>query len=328
MATAILNLKDRVVAAPLAGVSNRPFRLLALSCGAAMTYTEMVSSEGIIRHQKKTLAMMEFRSDEQPLGIQLFGGNPEVMGRAARIVVELNKPDLIDINFGCPVKKVVKHNGGAAILKDLVLTEEIIRATVEGAGDTPVTIKMRTGWDEATPVYLEVGQIAQRAGTAAVTLHARSRSKGFSGKADWTAIRQLKEAVSIPVIGNGDVRTPVDAKRMLDETGCDAVMVGRAALGNPFIYQQVSHYLETGELLPEPTISQRIEMACRHAQLMVDQYGQPRGVVTMRRTLGWYVKGFPGAARLRPKLFQVSSMGDIIDIFDSYLIDTGQEVSM
>ncbi|MFH1373471.1 MAG: tRNA dihydrouridine synthase DusB [bacterium] len=328
MVRAILNLKGRVVAAPLAGVSNRPFRLLALSCGAAMTYTEMVSSEGIIRRQKKTLAMMEFCSEEQPLGIQLFGGNPEVMGRAARMVVELNKPDLIDINFGCPVKKVVKHNGGAAVLKDLVLTEEIIRATVEAAGDTPVTIKIRTGWDEATPVYLEVGQIAQRAGAAAVTLHARSRSKGFSGEADWTAIGRLKKAVSIPVIGNGDVCTPADARRMLDETGCDAVMIGRAALGNPFVFQQVSHFLETGELLPETTIPQRIEMACQHAQLMVDQYGQPRGVIKMRRTLGWYVKGFPGAARLRPKLFQVSSMGDIIDVFNLYLIDTGLEVRM
>ncbi len=321
MRIGILNLKSQVVSAPLAGVSYRPFRLLALKAGAALTYTEMVSSEGIIRQQARTLGMMGFKPDERPIGIQIFGANPELMSQAARITVERNNPDLIDINLGCPVRKVVNQNGGAAVLKDLVLTEEVIRATTEGAGQTPVTVKIRTGWDEANPVYERVGRIAQAAGVAAVTLHARSRSKGFSGDADWAAIRKLKDSVDIPVIGNGDVKTPADAKRMLDETGCDGVMIGRAALGNPFIFNQVTHYLATGELLQEPTVPDKIEMACYHAQLMAEEFGEARGIVKMRRYLGWYVKGFEGASQLRQRLFQVCTTSDIDEVFGDYLTE-------
>jgi len=314
-----LNLIGLVLSAPLAGVSSRPFRVLATKAGAAVTYTEMISSEGIIRHQAKSLALMEFKPDERPIGIQLFGANPEVMRQAAQVAVQRNNPDLIDINFGCPIKKVVKHNGGAAILKDLALTEDIIRATVEGARKTPVTIKIRTGWDTGSPVYDKVGQIAEQAGAKAVTLHARSRSKGFSGQADWTAIRKLKESVNIPVIGNGDIKKPSDAKRMLDETGCDGVMIGRAALGNPFVFMRVNHYLVTGEDLGEPTMHQKIEMACLHARLMAAHFGEVKGAMIMRRYLGWYVKGFPGASELRQQLFQINTMNNIDIIFDNYL---------
>jgi len=317
-----LNLKGIVFSAPLAGVSNRPFRVLAVETGAAITYTEMVSSEGIIRRQKKTLEMMKFKPDEQPLGIQLFGASPEVMGQAAAIVRQEFKPDLIDLNFGCPVKKVVRKNGGAAILKDLALTDEIIRATVENAGDIPVTIKIRSGWDEINPVYIQIGKIAQKAGAEAVTLHARSRSRGFSGEANWSAIKDLKEAVEIPVIGNGDIRTAQDARRMLDETGCDAVMIGRITMGNPFIFKQIHHYLSTGEQLPEPSLEERIEMARRHCRLMVDEYGELRGVKMMRRYLGWYIRGFPKASELRPLMFQVKTPNDIDNIFNLYLQKT------
>ncbi len=322
-----LNVKDGVLLAPLAGVSNRPFRVLATKAGASVTYTEMVSSEGIIRHQDKTFDMMRFKSDEQPLGIQLFGANPEVMREAAHVTAETFKPDLIDINFGCPVKKVVNKNGGSAVLKDLKLTEDIIRATVEGAGETPVTIKIRTGWDDDHPVYLQVGEIAQRAGAKAVALHARSRAKGFSGSADWTSIRDLKKSVDIPVIGNGDAVTPQDVRRMLEETGCDAVMIGRAALGNPFVFKQMRHYLATGELLDEPSVQEKIEMARLHAQLMQEQFGEERGAIMMRRYLGWYVKGFKGASELRPQLFQVTTITDIDRIFAEYLLkeaDSGE----
>jgi tRNA-dihydrouridine synthase B len=322
MRIGILNLKGQVVSAPLAGVSNRSFRLLALRAGAALTYTEMVSSEGIIRQQAKTLSMMEFKPDEQPIGTQIFGADPEVMSQAARITVGRGNPDLIDINFGCPVRKVANQNSGAAVLKDLVLTEEIIRATVEGAGQTPVTIKIRTGWDDANPVYERVGQIAQRAGAAAVTLHARSRSKGFFGEADWTTIRKLTETVSIPVIGNGDVKTPIEAKRMLEETRCDGVMIGRAALGNPFIFKQVNHYLATGELLQEPTVQDKIEMACHHARLMAEEFGEPRGIVKMRGYLGWYIKGFSGASQLRQRLCRVCTISDVEEVFGNYLSET------
>ena len=266
---------------------------------------------------------MRFKPDEQPLGIQLFGANPEVMKQAAEVTVKKFRPDIIDINFGCPVKKVVNKNGGSAVLRDLKLTEDIIRATVEGAGETPVTIKIRTGWDDDHPVYMEVGQIAQRAGAKAVALHARSRAKGFSGSADWSSIRELKESVDIPVIGNGDAVTPQDVKRMLDETGCDAVMIGRAALGNPFIFKQIRHYLATGEILEEPSVEDKIEMARLHAQLMQEQFGEERGAVMMRRYLGWYVKGFKGASELRPQLFQVATISDIDRVFEQYLLSSG-----
>ena len=314
-----LNLNGRVLCAPLAGVSNRPFRVMALQAGAVIAFTEMISSEGLIRNQEKTRSMMAFGEDERPLGIQLFGANPETMKKAAEITVRDFGPDIVDINFGCPVKKVVNKNGGAAVLKDLGLTREIIAAVVEGAGATPVSIKMRTGWEESNPVYLEVGRIAQECGATAVTLHARSRSKGFSGSADWSAIKRLKEAVGIVVIGNGDVRTPEDARNMLDETGCDGIMIGRAALGNPDVFRQVHHFVETGEILVEPTIVEHIATAKRHALFMVEEYGEKRGVIKMRRYLGWYTKGFPGATTLRPKLFQIVSLSDIDNIFDEYL---------
>lgn len=314
-----LNLNGRVLCAPLAGVSNRPFRVMAVQAGAAMTFTEMISSEGLIRNQEKTRSMMAFGEDERPLGIQLFGANPETMKKAAEITVRDFGPDMVDINFGCPVKKVVNKNGGAAVLKDLGLTREIIAAVVEGAGPTPVSIKIRTGWRDENPVFLEAGRIAQEEGAAAITLHARSRARGFSGTADWSTIKRLKEAVEIVVIGNGDVRTPEDARRMLDETGCDGVMIGRAALGNPDVHRQMHHFVETGQLPGEPSIAEHIDTAKRHALLMVGEYGEKRGVIKMRRNLGWYTRGFPGATVLRPKLFQIESLSDIDSIFDEYL---------
>ncbi len=314
-----LIVKDGVLLAPLAGVSNRPFRVLSIKAGAAFTYTEMISSEGIIRNQERTKEMMHFKSDEQPLGIQLFGSDPKVMEQAAAITVKEFNPDLIDINFGCPVKKVVNKNGGSAVLRDLQLTEDIIKGTVAGAGDTPVTIKIRTGWDEAHPVFEKVGEIAQKAGAKAISLHARSRAKGFSGDADWNSIRLLTQAVDIPVIGNGDVRTPLDVVKMKEETGCDGVMIGRAAMGNPFIFNQINHYLKTGILLENPTIEEKIVMARLHAQLMKEQFGEERGAKMMRRFLGNYIKGFRGATELRPLLFEVKTIEDIDRVFDDYV---------
>ena len=288
-----------------------------------MVFTEMISSEGVIRGQRKTLAMMVSRPDTKPLAIQLFGANPEVMGTAAAITVRDFRPDMVDINFGCPVRKVVNKNGGAAVLKDLTLTREIIAAVIEGAAPTPVSVKMRTGWEGQSPVYLEVGQIAQEVGAKAITLHARSRADGFSGKADWSAIKRLKEAVDIVVIGNGDVRTPADARRMLDETGCDGVMIGRAAFGDPQVFGRVNHYLETGESIPEPGIAEKIALVTRHAELMVDEYGEQRGVLKMRKILGWYVKGFKGASELRQRLVRVEKLGDIKRIFTAYMKGVG-----
>lgn len=316
-------MPDRAVLAPLAGVSSRPFRLLAARAGAALTYTEMVSSEGVIRGQVRTLELMRIGPDEQPVGIQLFGANPETMRRAAEIAAARFRPALIDINLGCPVKKVVAKNGGAAILKDPRLTHDIVAATVSGAGELPVTVKMRTGWDEANPVYLETADIVRQAGAKALTLHARSRAKGYSGRADWSAIRKLKETVDITVIGNGDIFTALDAARMIDETGCDGVMIGRAAMADPLIFRQVNHYLNTGRLLPEPTIREKIHLARVHARLVVRQFGERRGVKMMRYHLGWYSKGLPGASRLRPRLFQVSTLREIDELLAAYLSAQG-----
>lgn len=321
-----LNLPGQVLLAPLAGVSNRPFRMLARRSGAACTYTEMISCEGVIRRHGKTLSMMEFGDKERPLGIQLFGANPNSMAQATQFAVEQFNPDLIDLNFGCPVKKVVNKNGGAAVLKDLGLTEEIMAACVAAAGETPVTVKMRTGWDEAHPVYYEVAEIADKVGLAAITLHARSRAKGYSGQANWLAIRQLKEASRIPVIGNGDIKSPSDAKRMLDETGCDGVMIGRAALGDPLIFERINQFLQTGKEAGIPKINDRIDVALEHSRLMIDQFGEHTGAKMMRRILGWYVRGFPGATRLRPLLFQASSFDDINDVFENYLTSSESSI--
>ncbi len=312
-------MDGRALAAPLAGVSTRAFRLLARESGAALVFTEMISSQGISRRQPRSWAMAGFKDDERPIGIQIFGADPGVMGQAARMLVQQNQPDVVDINFGCPVRKVISHNGGAAVLKDLVLTEEIIRATVEGAGGRPVTIKMRTGWNDTSDVFLEVGQIARKAGVAAVTLHGRSRSQGFSGTADWAAIKKLKESIDIPVIGNGDIVTPGDARRMLHETGCDFIMIGRAAIADPFIFKRINECLQTGMIPQPPSLSDRISLAGRHARLLAEEIGEQTAAIRMRRHLSWYVKGLHGAAQLRSELVRVNTLDDIDRILSDYL---------
>jgi len=226
-----LNLPGRVFCAPMAGISTRPYRIFARRFGAAVVYTEMISSHGLAYNDKKTKDLVDFGEDEHPIGVQLFGADPEIMHQAARVVSEM-KPDIIDLNFGCPVKKVVRKNGGAAVLKDLGLTRELVSATVS-AGDIPVTVKLRSGWDEASKVFAEAGKVCEEAGASAITLHARTRAGQFAGRACWEDIKRLKEIVAVPVIGNGDIRSGEDAARMIDMTGCDAVMIGRAAMGYP-----------------------------------------------------------------------------------------------
>ncbi len=322
-----LKLFGKVLAAPLAGVSSRPFRILAAQMGAALVFTEMISSEGVVRRQKKTLDMIGFSDDERPIGIQLFGANPESMGQAAAMICADFAPDLIDINFGCPVRKVVGKNGGAAVLKDMILAGEIMHAVVEGAQSTPVTIKIRTGWDSRSPIYIDAGRAAEGAGIAAVTLHARSRAGAFAEKADWSAIAALKEAMGIPVIGNGDVFSGEDAARMLETTGCDAIMIGRASMGNPAVFREINDYLRTGRPGNPLTAAQRLEMARRHAELMIAEFGPRRGAVKMRKFLAWYVRGLPEATALRRELVHVESLEDIDRIFRSYLGSLPEEIA-
>ncbi|MCX6826241.1 MAG: tRNA dihydrouridine synthase DusB [candidate division Zixibacteria bacterium] len=312
-----MNIDGILFLAPLAGISNRSFRHMARKYGADFCYTEMISADAVVYNQRKTIAMIDIFPDDHPIGIQLFGSSPEKMARAIKALAGF-EANLFDINIGCPVKKITRKNGGAALLKEPKLAEEIMVAAVETSG-IPVTIKMRTGWEIDSDVYLEVGKMAEKAGIAAITLHPRSCSAGFSGKSDWSKIAALKRAVSIPVIGNGDIKTVEDARNMLSQTGCDAIMVGRAAMTNPYILQQIKSYLKDGEILLNLTVKEMIKLALEHSRLVIDQFGEKAGALKMRKHLAWYSRGFEGGAILRGKLMAVNSYSDIHNFLNDYL---------
>lgn len=289
-----------IIYAPMAGFSDSPTRRIAKSYGADLVISGLISAEAVIRESRRSRDLARFDNSERPIGIQIFGANPESMARAARELADL-APDFIDINFGCPVRKVVEKNGGSSVLKDLPLLEQIARAVI-AAVDIPVTVKIRAGWDLNSLVFLEAGRIIEDTGAVAITLHPRTKVQGFSGHADWNLIAQLKETVTIPVIGNGDIFSPQDARSMLDETGCDAVMIGRAALGYPWIFEQIRRYLDHGELIPSPTPVERIDQALEHFQTMIDFYGLPHAVYRMRAHFCYYLKGIPGAAPVKAEI--------------------------
>jgi tRNA-dihydrouridine synthase B len=312
-----LILSGRVILAPLAGIADTPFRLAAKRFGAALVYTEMISAEGLGRGGTGSLRLLDFRPQERPIGVQIFGSDPESIASACRLVNTF-KPDLIDLNCGCPVKKVVKKNGGAALLKDLGLLEKILSA-VRRSTLLPVTVKIRSGWDRDNLVAVEVAKIAQGCGISAITVHPRTQTDGFSKKADWSIIASVKREVSIPVIGSGDVFSPQDAKDLLDRTGCDAVMIGRGSFGNPQIFSRTNHFLKSGELLPEPRVEERIQTCLEHAELSVNEKGERLGVKTMRKHLVWYTKGMPGSRELRGKLFVLETLADVKRTFREYL---------
>ena len=305
--------------APMAGVSEAPYRLLCRRYGADVVVSEFLSSEGLRRGNERTMRMASFDAEERPIGIQIFGAEPPAMAEAAALVTEVFAPDYVDINFGCPVKKVVKRNGGSGCLKDLDLVQRIIRA-VSDATHLPVTVKIRSGWDESLRDPVGIALRCQDAGARALTLHARTRTQMFSGAARWEEIAAVVAALRIPVIGNGDVTTADDAARMRRETDCAGVMIARGAFGNPWIFRDARALLEGRPVPAAPTAEERFRTALEHARLTLALDGDsPKTAMEFRKHLGWYARGLPGAAALRERLHRVDSLAEVEQIFSEYL---------
>jgi tRNA-dihydrouridine synthase B len=289
-----------LVLAPMAGITDFPFRMICKELGAGLVFSEMVSVEALIREHKRTHGMLRTDPAERPVAFQIFGSRPASMAEAA-LIVSQGEIDFIDINMGCPVPKILKSGAGAALLRDIGLAKEIMSAVV-ASSKVPVTVKIRLGWDARNNVAVDFAQAAEAAGIAAVTVHGRTKAQGFSGRADWDMIGVVKKSVGVPVIGNGDVRSAQDAKRMRDETGCDGVMIGRAIEGYPWIFREAKQYLETGVIPRHPTLEERQAIMLRHLNDMVDLFGEHTGVREMRKHLCWYVKGLPGGGEFRTRI--------------------------
>lgn len=312
-----VTMENPLVLGPMAGVTDLPFRLLCKEMGCGLLYTEMVSAKALYYKNKNTLPLLETDPKEQPLAVQLFGSEPELMAEMAK-TLEDKGYQFIDINMGCPVPKIVNNHEGSALMKEPLLVGKIIETMVK-AVNLPVTVKFRKGFTEETANAVEIARIAQESGAAAVAVHGRTREQFYSGEADWDIIRQVKEAVTIPVIGNGDV-TDVDSYlKMKEVTGCDAVMIGRAAKGNPWVFQQIATYINTGERLARPELPEVVEMMLRHARMMVDFKGEYTGIREMRKHLAWYTQGYPGSSKLRGKVSEVETYSDIEQLLDRYL---------
>ena len=311
-----VDIAGRAVLAPLAGITDMPFRLICREMGAALVYTEMISAEGLIRKQKATESLIETCLEERPVAFQIFGQRPDAMAEAARRLSEI--ADIIDINMGCPVKKVVKGGSGAALLKDISHAEEIIKAVVL-ASSVPVSVKIRTGWDRPD-VAVELAKGAEASGASTVAVHGRTAKQGFSGNADWAEIARVKQAVSIPVIGNGDVCSAHDAARMLQETWCDFVMVGRGALGNPWIFREINSYLYNGSIPEASALEERGAMLTRHLSMQLARMSETTAVKLMRKHAAWYSHGIKGAAEFRRVINHVETAAGFEDAVRDFFV--------
>lgn len=291
----------------MAGITDKVFRILCKEMGCGLVYSEMVSAKGIFHNSTNTKKLLKVDEAEKPTAVQLFGSDPEIMGQMAQKLNEYKDIAMLDINMGCPAPKIVKNGEGSALMLNPTLAGKVINAVVK-ASNRPVTVKFRKGFNDENINAVEMGKIAEANGAAAITVHGRTREQYYSGKADWDIIKQVKESVNIPVIGNGDIFSPVDAKNMFEYTGCDGIMIGRGAQGNPWIFKNVIHYLEKGELLPEPTWEERLDMAVRHLKMLVEYKGEVIGVREMRKHLGWYIKGLPHSAEMRVLINSTSGL--------------------
>ncbi|APT18219.1 tRNA-dihydrouridine synthase [Amylolactobacillus amylotrophicus DSM 20534] len=313
-----VEIKNQVVVAPMAGISNSAFRVICKEFGAGMVVCEMISDRGIIHNNAKTLDMLYVDPVEHPMSIQVFGGSKETLVQAAKFIDQNTQADIIDINMGCPVPKVVKTDAGARWLLDPNKIYEMVSAVVDVV-NKPVTVKMRTGWDEEHIYAVSNALAAERAGASALAMHGRTRKQMYTGKADWNILKQVNDALTIPFIGNGDVVTPQDAKRMLDEVGSTAVMVGRAALGNPWIIKDMEHYLETGELLPEQTPREKVATAKEQLTALVELKGEKIAVPEFRRQAAYYLKGVPRSTRTRAKINEIWTQKEVYDLLDQFV---------
>lgn len=312
-----VEIKNRIIMAPMAGITNVAFRKIIKEFGAGLVVSEMVSDKALCYGNQKTIDMLKIDEDEHPVSIQIFGGDVESMVRAAKFVNEHSNCDIIDINMGCPVNKVLKAHAGSYLLQYPDLVYDIVKNVVE-AVNIPVTVKIRIGYDVNSINCVEIAKLIEKAGASAIAVHGRTRSQMYEGHADWSYIKQVKEAVSIPVIGNGDVKTALDAKRMLEETGCDAVMVGRAALGNPWVIKQMVAYVEHGELLEEPSADEKMDQCLEHAQRLIHMEGEKNAMRQMRGHAPWYIKGLKSSSVIKNHLSKIDTYEQLKDILEKY----------
>lgn len=311
-----IETKNNVFLAPMAGVTDLVFRVICKEMNCGMVYSEMVSAKGVQHNNKNTKELLKVDERERPVAMQMFGSDPEIMSEMARKLNEYEDIDILDINMGCPAPKIVKNGEGSALTLNPKLVGKIISA-VSKASEKPVTVKFRKGFDDQHLNALEIGKIAEESGAKAVTIHGRTREQYYAGKADWDIIKALKEEIkTIPVIGNGDIFTPEDAKNMLEYTGCDAVMIGRGSQGNPFIFKRTVEYLENGILLPEPTWEDRLDVAEKHMDMLADYKGEVIGIREMRKHLGWYIKGLPHSAEMRVKINATSGRENMREVLN------------
>ncbi|MDR0921422.1 MAG: tRNA dihydrouridine synthase DusB [Lactobacillales bacterium] len=313
-----VEIPNRVVVAPMAGISNAAFRVTAKEFGAGLVVMEMISDKGIQHRNKKTLSMLKIDKREHPMSLQIFGGEKDTLVEAALFVQENTDADIIDINMGCPVNKVIKAEAGAKWLLDPEKVYEMVHA-VASAVDKPVTVKMRTGWDDKHLFAVENALAAQSAGASALAMHGRTRVQMYEGKADWEILKEVASKLTIPFMGNGDIKTPEDAKQMLEYVGADAAMIGRAALGNPWILKRTKEYLETGILLPEPTVREKVEIAKLHLERLIRLKGEKIGAREFRQHAAYYLKGAPRAAKTKNAINQAETKQEILDLLDQFV---------